>query len=406
MPEQALISDPLSLFIFLLGVVALIFYVSELPGFRRVFKYLPPLAFCYFVPMLCTTAGITPMKNPLYDALGKYLLPPLLILLLLPADIKAIIRLGPKAVTIMLAGSAGILFGAVVGYALFGGKLPPEAWKSVGALAASWTGGSANMIAVKGALEIPDAVFSPILIVDPLMAYSWLGVVIALAGWQEGFGRRFRVNNRVMEELNERVQCFRQEESRAISTRELLILLGVAGVGGYLCILGGAELATRFIKPAVARIPILEVLSAGTLTVVFASVLGLALSGTPLRRLECVGASSIGYALLFILLPTFGAQANLSQIDEIPWYAAIGALMLGMLALMLLLTMWLWRAPLFLGAVGSQANVGGPASAAVAASAYQPALVPVGVLLGVLGGVLGTFIGLLTAHLCKLLAPG
>jgi uncharacterized membrane protein len=49
------------------------------------------------------------------------------------------------------------------------------------------------------------------------------------------------------------------------------------------------------------------------------------------------------------------------------------------------------RAPLFFMAVGSQANIGGAASAPVVASAFHPSLAPVGVLLAVLGYALGTY---------------
>ena len=48
------------------------------------------------------------------------------------------------------------------------------------------------------------------------------------------------------------------------------------------------------------------------------------------------------------------------------------------------------RAPFFFVAVGSQANVGGAASAPIVASAFSPALAPVGVLLAVLGYAVGT----------------
>ena len=49
------------------------------------------------------------------------------------------------------------------------------------------------------------------------------------------------------------------------------------------------------------------------------------------------------------------------------------------------------KAPFFFVAVGSQANVGGAASAPVVASAFHPSLAPVGVLLAVLGYALGTY---------------
>ena len=56
----------------------------------------------------------------------------------------------------------------------------------------------------------------------------------------------------------------------------------------------------------------------------------------------------------------------------------------------LLLTAKIIRAPFFFVAVGSQANIGGAASAPVVASAFSPALAPVGVLLAVMGYAVGT----------------
>jgi uncharacterized membrane protein len=57
------------------------------------------------------------------------------------------------------------------------------------------------------------------------------------------------------------------------------------------------------------------------------------------------------------------------------------------------------KAPFFFVAVGSQANVGGAASAPIVASAFSPALAPVGVLLAVLGYALGTY----GAYICGLM---
>ena len=46
--------------------------------------------------------------------------------------------------------------------------------------------------------------------------------------------------------------------------------------------------------------------------------------------------------------------------------------------------------PFFYFAIGSQSNIGGPASAPVVASAFHPTLAPVGALLGTLGYATGT----------------
>ena len=304
----------------------------------------------------------------------------------------------------MLAGSVGIVGGAALGYALFRGHLDPEGWKNIGALSASWVGGSANMFAVKSALEIPDKIFSPMIIVDSVLCYSWMGLLIALAPWQDAYARRFGADVSVLHEVRQRLDSYAEGAQRAATTRDLLVVFGIAMAGGYLCMLAGQK-ANAALKPSMDAYPFLKTFSAMTITVILVTAAGLALSFTPLRRLEQVGASRMGYAMLFLLLPTFGAQANLREIGRIPWYAAVAVVMLTVQGVCLFIAMRLTRAPLFFGATGSQANVGGPASASVVASAYQPAMAPVGVLLGVLGGILGTYAGLLAAAVCRLMMP-
>ena len=64
--------------------------------------------------------------------------------------------------------------------------------------------------------------------------------------------------------------------------------------------------------------------------------------------------------------------------------------------MIMILVAWLIKAPFFYVAVGSQANVGGAASAPIVASAFDPSLASVGVLLAVLGYALGTYGGYLS----------
>ena len=66
---------------------------------------------------------------------------------------------------------------------------------------------------------------------------------------------------------------------------------------------------------------------------------------------------------------------------------------------LLILVAKLIKAPFFFLAVGSQANVGGAASAPVVAAEFHSSLTSVGILLAVLGYVVGTA----GAYLCALL---
>ena len=62
------------------------------------------------------------------------------------------------------------------------------------------------------------------------------------------------------------------------------------------------------------------------------------------------------------------------------------------------------KAPFFFVAIGSQANVGGAASAPIVASAFSPVLAPVGVLLVVLGYAIGTLGAIMAAIMMEMVS--
>lgn len=137
---------------------------------------------------------------------------------------------------------------------------------------------------------------------------------------------------------------------------------------------------------------------------VIVTSIGLIASFTGLRRLEGAGASQVGSVFLYLLVATIGATANFNRMAEAPGYIVVGFIWMAVHVLLLVNVGWLIKAPIFYMAVGSQANIGGAASAPVVASAYHPALAPVGVLLAVAGYVLGTYAGLICAGLLRWIA--
>ena len=134
------------------------------------------------------------------------------------------------------------------------------------------------------------------------------------------------------------------------------------------------------------------------------TALAVGLSFTPARKLEGAGASKVGSLMLYVLVASIGAHANFMQMREAPLLVAVGAVWMLCHVAFLLLVAKLIKAPVFFVAVGSQANIGGAASAPVVASAFHASLAPVGVLLAVAGYVLGTYAGLVCMVLLKFVA--
>lgn len=388
-----MISEPTALFVFFAGFIAVVFLASRSQRLLPIFQYVPPIVWIYLLPVFTTTWGVTPDKSPFYDWCSALLLPSALLLLTLSTDLKAIARLGPMAISMVLAGTAGIVIGGPVALALFQSQLDPETWKGMGALAGSWIGGTSNMMAIKESVQCPQEIFTPMIIIDSVVGYGWMAIMIAMVKYQDTVDRFNRSKREALDDLNQRMAEYQAANARPLSIPSFAMILGIAFVGGFVCMRLGEQL------PAIGSI--INAYTWGILLVLF---VGLALSFTPARRLECEGAPSVAYGGLYLQLAVMGAGGNLNAIREAPLLIAVGAVWIAVHVLVLMIAMRLLRAPVFLLATGSMANVGGVVSTPVVAGVYQPALAPVGVLMGVVGSLVGTPAGLLCAWLMERVA--
>jgi len=392
-----LVTEPMALSALLCAVLGLVFWLDAVETLDPVFKYLPPVIWAYFVPMLLTTAGVTPAESTVYDWMSTYLLPFSLFLLMVTVDLQAILRLGPMALLMMCAGTLGIVVGGPVTFALFGSFFEdPVAWKGFAALSGSWIGGTANMLAMKQSVGTPDSTLGPLLVVDVVAGYGWMGVLIFLSAYQDRFDDWMEADTTAMDRLNKQMEEA-EDERRPVTLRDLAVMVGLALAATVLGRAGGEGL------PAIGDPTII---SAGTWAILLVVTAGLLLSFTPLRSMEDAGASRVGYFALYLLLTSIGAKADLAAVLDVPLYLLAGVVWIAIHIAFLMAAAWLARAPLFFVATGSMANVGGAASAPIVASVYLPALAPVGLLMGVAGYILGIYAALGCSWLIGLVAAG
>ncbi len=390
----SVISDPATLFAFLTGIVALIFWLSTLKRFETFFRYLPPLIWMYFVPMVMTTFGITPDASPLYSPfMSRVILPAILVLLLIPSDIRSIIQLGPKAIAVMLFATAGIVTGALVSLTIFTkltpGMLPEESWKGVAALSGSWIGGSPNMTAVIESVGTPPSMIGPLIVVDTVLAYSWLGLLIALSAYQKRIDHHHGADDRIIEDISNRLEAEQEAHSRAPGKADVAFMLAIAFVVSQACLFLGEPLY-YFFNDVMNWTAFSEVVNSYGWAILLITAAGLAMSTTRVRHLDFCGASSLGYIGLYLLLTTYGARANLRAVFEVPQFFALGFVWLLIHIAFLYVGVRVTKAPIFLGATSSMANIGGTASAPVVAAAYNQSMAPVGLLMAILGSTMGT----------------
>jgi uncharacterized membrane protein len=396
--DLVLIQDPMAIFAYLSAIVGIVFMLSTIDNkfLRKFFRYAPPLIWMYFLPMLSTTFGIIPQSSDLYSFLSTYILPAGLLLLMISTNVPATFKLGGKAVVLFLAGTIGVVIGGPIAFALFQGMLPEEAWRGVGALAGSWIGGSANMGAMIEAFDTPDDILSPVILTDTLVGISWMGVMIALANFQDKFNSWNGADNSTIKQVNADIATDIERNAKPLQLPQLFGILGIGVAGSYII----------RVFADMDFIPKSDVMNTSTWTFILITAVGIALSFTKVRNLEYYGASKIGYLGIYLFLTGIGAQANLADVVQAPQFILMGAVWLAIHIICIFIAARLLKAPLFFVAVGSQGNIGGTSSAPIVASVFQPALAPVGLLMGILGNIVGTYAALLCGQLARMVVGG
>lgn len=400
----------------LMAILGAVFITSHsnVPLWKKFYTYVPPLLLCYFVPSVFSTLGVySGDVSKLYTIASQYLLPTSLVLLTISIDLKAIARLGPKAVIMFLGGTVGIIIGgplavlivSFINPELVGGQGPEAVWRGLATIAGSWIGGSANQTAMKEVYGVGDRLFSVMIAVDVLVANLWMACLLFAAGRAKQIDAKVGADTSTIDEVKTKVEEFRSRIARIPALKDIITVLAVGFVVTAVTHLG-ADLIVPVIERHAPNLAQFSLTSKFFWIVVIATTGGLVLSFfSRVRELEGVGASTLGSVLLYVLIATIGMKMNILAIFDQPALFLVGSIWMVFHAVTMLLLAWLIKAPLFFLAVGSQANVGGAASAPVVASAFHPALAPVGVLLAVLGYALGTYGGWLSGQLMRIVSP-
>ena len=403
-----MISNDAVVFGILMVVLGFVFYTSNLKSsfWKKFYTFFPVILLCYFIPSLLNTTGIvSPEKSNLYFVVSRYLLPTSLVLLTLSVDLKEISKLGSKALIMFFTGTVGIIIGGPIAIIIVKNLFPnlvsinpEELARGMTTIAGSWIGGGANQTAMKEIFNVDGELFSKMVTVDVLVGNAWLAVLLIGVGKTVFIDKFLGADSSSVESVKEKIEKYNLSIARIPDLKELIYVLTI-GFG----ITGISHLIADNIAPYLLNnFPSLEkysLTSSFFWLIVMATTFGVILSFTRLRDLEGVGASKIGTIFIYILVATIGLQMNLFTVFDNPGLFLIGFIWISVHVILLFIVAILIKAPYFFVAVGSQANVGGAASAPVVAAAFHPSLAAVGVLLAVLGYAVGTY----AAYICGII---
>jgi uncharacterized membrane protein len=426
-------TDDTIVFGLLMLLLGFVFYTSSIKeGFWKKFYIIfPSLLMCYLLPSIFSSLNIispewkelgengelVTKKSNIYYVASRFLLPAALVLMTLSIDLKAMFKLGPKALIMFFTGTVGIILGgpiAILIVSIFspetvGGAGPDAVWRGLTTLAGSWIGGGANQAAMLEIYKYNQEKYGAMVLVDIVVANIWMAVLLFGIGRKEKIDKWLKADNSAIEELKEKVSSYSVGVTRNPSLTDLMIILAIAFTAVGLSHWGSNSISSYLSGNFDAVNDLTSFVSTFGdrffWMVTIATFLGIAFSFTPLKQYEGAGASKIGSVFIYILVASIGMKMDLGSVLKNPGLLVVGLIWMAFHVALLIGMAKLIRAPYFFLAVGSKANVGGAASAPIVASAFHPSLASVGVLLAVFGYVVGTYGAILSAILMEIAAP-
>ena len=420
MDTSPIFTDDTIVFGLLMLALGFVFITESIKtGFwPKFYKIVPGLFMAYMLPAVLTTSGLISPEwtsvsdtgeeiehsTNLYYVASRYLLPAALVLMTLSIDLKAVFNLGWRALVMFFTGTIGIIIGGPIAILLIatvapdavGGVGPDAVWRGLSTLAGSWIGGGANQTAMLEIYGYNQAKYGGMVFVDIVVANIWMAIILIGIGKRNGINKWLKADTGAIESLKEKVTMFSEKVKRNPTLTDLMIICTIAFGTVSLAHLCAGYLAPLFenmvsgIESVTTRNIFTFLGSKFFWMISIATLIAILLSFTKARNYEGAGASKFGSVFIYILVATIGMKMDLTLIFENGWLITIGVVWMTIHALLLILVAKLIKAPYFFLAVGSQANVGGAASAPIVASAFHPSLATVGVLLAVFGYAVGT----------------
>lgn len=430
MKNPPFFTDDTIVFGLLMLLLAFVFYTSSIKvGFwKKFYVVFPSLLMCYLLPSIFSslniispewsettaTGEVITKSSSIYFISSRYLLPAALVLMTLSIDLKALFKLGPKALIMFFAGTVGVIIGAPIAVLIVsifspetvGGVGFDAVWRGLSTIAGSWIGGGANQAAMLEVFKYNQEKYGAMVLVDIVVANIWMAVLLFGISRKEKIDKWFKADNSSIDELKEKVTAYTDNIARNPSLTDLMVILGIAFAAVGLSHWGSNSISD-FLKSnfAIVNDPTSFASTFGDRffwMVTIATVLGIAFSFTKLKEYEGAGASKIGSVFIYILVASIGMKMDLGSVMSNPGLLVVGLVWMAVHAVVLIVVAKIIKAPYFFLAVGSQANIGGAASAPIVAAAFHPALASVGVLLAVFGYVIGTYGALIAAFLMEI----
>jgi len=333
---------------------------------------------------ILSNLSIIPSAAPSYDIVWSYLVPLAIPLLLFKADLRKIFKEAGPTLLAFVIGGLGSVIGTIVAFFVI--PLGENGWKLAAIFSSTYIGGSMNYVAAAEAVELnnPDLLAAGIA-ADNLVMAAYFLVLFAIPSIK--FLQNRFPNHHQTEADNSSGNL--SDEMSYNNSITLLNFSKALAISASICALG--FWLSEFTGIGGSSILIITAIIV-TLATLFPKVIG-----------NIEGADIIGTFLMQIFFAAIGASANIFIVLNYgPILFVFAGLILTIHLLFLLGAGKLFKLDLAEIIISSNANMGGPTTAAAMAVArnWRNLVIPA-ILVGTLGYAVATFLGVALGYWLK-----
>lgn len=350
--------------------------------------------------MALSNFKIIPVDAPTYDAVWSYVVPLAIPLLLFNANINRIKKESGRVLIIFLISGIGTILGGIVAFFLLKDYIP-ELHKITAMMVGSYVGGSVNFVAMAEMFQTSGEMVSATVVADNLLMALYFFVLIAMPGIS--FIRKHFLHP-LVDEIEKRGSSDVTEAAAYWKAKPIALKdIGLCIATSFIIVAVSVELA-KFLGSVLPKgnlaLDLINGLLGNKYLVMTTLTMVLATYGHKYFD-NLAGAQEIGTFLIYIFFTVIGVPASIMLIlQKSPLLLVFCAIMVFFNMVVTLVFGKLLKFNIEEMIIASNANIGGPTTAAAMAIAkgWNILVIPA-MLVGVLGYVIGNYYGAIIGNI-------